>query len=245
MNRKKFIQSLGFLSAITPFALDTNILDQEKYTKEQLTGKVPFLTTNNNQNLQNEVYQAFSTMKAAASKENIDIKIVSGYRGFERQLQIWNGKYQRYKQQGLLPESAIEKIIEYSTIPGTSRHHWGTDIDIIDGNKEAPKNMLNPSNYDENGVYCDLKVWMNKNAKRFGFYEVYTNNPSRKGFLYEPWHFSYKQISLPMLKAYKDLDFKSVIKEESRLLGKTHLSDDILNKYYKENILDINPALQP
>ena len=34
----------------------------------------------------------------------------------------------------LEPKKAISEIIRFSTVPGTSRHHWGTDIDIIDGN---------------------------------------------------------------------------------------------------------------
>ena len=31
---------------------------------------------------------------------------------------------------GRLIIDAINEIIRFSTIPGTSRHHWGTDIDI-------------------------------------------------------------------------------------------------------------------
>ncbi|PZD79685.1 M15 family metallopeptidase [Mesonia sp. K7] len=243
MNRKEFLQRIGFISALASLSFSDKKLWQETYTQDQLTGKTPVTATTNNQHIQDEVYQAFSAMKKAAAKENIDIQIVSGYRSFERQLEIWNGKYQRFTQQGLSPTEAIKKILEYSTIPGTSRHHWGTDIDIIDGNKKAPETLLNPENYNENGVFCDLKVWMNKHAERFGFYEVYTNNPNRKGFFYEPWHFSYKEVSSPMLEAYKKLDFKTIIRSEKRLLGNSHLSDEILDNYFRENILDINPAL--
>lgn len=243
MNRKEFIQSIGFISALASLSFSAKKWGQERYTQNQLTGKNPFPTTTNNQHIQDEVYRAFSAMKKAAAKEAIDIQIVSGYRSFERQLQIWNGKYQRYTQQGLTPIEVIKKIIEYSTIPGTSRHHWGTDIDIVDGNKKAPHTLLDPDNYREKGVYCDLKVWMNKHAKSFGFYEVYTDEPNRKGFFYEPWHFSYKKVSVPMLEAYKELDFKAIIRAEKRLLGHPHLSDDILEHYFRENILAINPAL--
>ena len=77
---------------------------------------------------------AFSAMQAAALKDGIDIQLVSAHRSFERQQYIWEDKFVRYTAEGLSPEAAIARIIKYSTIPGTSRHHWGTDIDITDGN---------------------------------------------------------------------------------------------------------------
>ncbi len=75
--------------------------------------------------LLSEVIQAFEKMKKAALLVGIDIKVVSGFRSYERQRAIWNGKYKANRQAGLSPEENIQKIIEYSTLPGTSRHHWG------------------------------------------------------------------------------------------------------------------------
>ena len=71
-------------------------------------------------------------MKQAAAEDGIQIKIVSSSRSFERQLAIWNAKYIQNEENGLDPIENIRKIIEYSTIPGTSRHHWGTELDLID-----------------------------------------------------------------------------------------------------------------
>ena len=140
------------------------------------------------------------------------------------------------------PIEAVERIIKYSTIPGTSRHHWGTDIDIIDANYPKPKSVLEEENYYGNGPYCKLKEWMNEHSESYGFYEVYTKNPNRKGFEYEPWHFSYAPVSIPMLKAYQKLDIKSILKEEN-VLGNANFSKEFINKYKTENILDINPKL--
>ena len=70
---------------------------------------------------------AFNKMYKAAKEDGIDIKIVSGFRDFERQMFIWNNKYKKYTTEyKLSPTKAIEEIIRFSTIPGTSRHHWGT-----------------------------------------------------------------------------------------------------------------------
>ena len=87
-----------------------------------------------------------------------------------------------------------------------------------------------------------MKEWLNNNASSFGFYEVYTDNANRKGFKYEPWHFSFAPISKPMLEAYKELDVKKILQEE-KIKGSEHFSENFITKYRAENILDINPEL--
>ena len=88
-----------------------------------------------------------------------------------------------------------------------------------------------------------FKLWLDENASKYGFYLVYTNEASRKGFKYEPWHFTYKSISEPMLQAYKKLDIKKIL-QENKLLGSENFTDDFIEKYRTENILDINPVIK-
>jgi hypothetical protein len=71
---------------------------------------------------------------------------------------------------------------------------------------------------------------------------VYTKDANRKGFSHEPWHFSYKPVSKPMLEAYKKLDIKSILQQE-KIMGSEHFSDGFIAKYVQEHILDINPEL--
>jgi LAS superfamily LD-carboxypeptidase LdcB len=189
-----------------------------------------------------EAKVAFMEMKKEAKKEGINIEVVSAYRSFQRQKEIFERKYKKYTSQGLNSSEAINKIIEYSTIPGTSRHHWGTDIDIIDANTARPENVLKEENFYGNGSYCKLKEWLNEHSESFGFYEVYTNNSKRKGFKYEPWHFSYAPVSKPMLQQYKKLDLKTILEEEN-ILGNEYFSEEFIQKYRNQNILDINPKL--
>jgi len=186
--------------------------------------------------------EALKKMTAEARREGIAIEVVSAYRSFDRQKQIFERKYRQFTSEGLAPIETLEKIIEYSTIPGTSRHHWGTDLDLIDGNVARPQNVLEAEHFHGTGVFCKFKAWMDANANRFGFYETYTDNGLRKGFAYEPWHFSYAPVSRPMLHAYRKLDLKQIILEED-ILGAQHFTDAFIERYRAENILDINPEL--
>jgi hypothetical protein len=188
---------------------------------------------------------AFMDMQNDAKKAGINIHIASGFRSFERQLFIWNRKFQSYSTQGLSPLQSIKKIIEYSTIPGTSRHHWGTDIDVIDLNFEQPKGeLLNEKNYHGKGPFCHLKEWMENYAENYGFYLTYTPNYHRTGFNYEPWHYSYRPIAVDYLNAFLELDINSIL-NETDILGKAQLTTEMLAAYQKSHILGINPVLLP
>ncbi|GAB5400661.1 MAG: hypothetical protein Aureis2KO_22460 [Aureisphaera sp.] len=245
MNRKDFIKtSLIITGACSLFPSLSLGMVQDGYTRDQLIGKYNEDIAGNSytSTMHRETAKALSKMKAAAKTEGIDIEVVSAYRSFDRQKQIFEGKYKRFIGQGLLPKEAIEKIIEYSTIPGTSRHHWGTDLDLIDASAPRPESVLQAQHFHGKGPFCKFKEWMDKHAESFGFYEVYTDNALRKGFKYEPWHFSYAPVSIPMLSDYKKLDVKHILNEE-KIMGHEHFTDDFIAKYRKENILDINPQL--
>ena len=246
MNRNKFIKITGLAItglSILPHLSFTTL--QNQFTRDQLIGKdeSDIVGESYTTKMHREAAIAFQKMKFEASKATIDIELVSAYRSFQRQQDIYEAKYKKYTSEGLAPIDAIEKIIEYSTIPGTSRHHWGTDIDIIDGNaKPRPKSVLESELFHGDGPFCKIKNWLTENANSFGFYEVYTNNANRKGFKYEPWHYSYAPVSKPMLLEYKKLDVKKIIQQE-KILGSEHFTDTFITNYKKQHLLDINPAL--
>lgn len=248
MDRKEFIR----ISSLAGIGLTTLphlsfMAHFEEYTRNQLIGKgnPDIVGSSYNSRMHRETKIALNRMQKEAAKDNIKIEVVSAYRSFHRQKEIFERKYKQFVSQGHSPKNAIEKIIEYSTIPGTSRHHWGTDLDIIDANARRPKDVLLPENFHGNGPYCKLKMWLDIHAEKFDFIEVYTDNGNRKGFKYEPWHFSFAPISIPMLKTYQEkIDVMEMLSEE-RLLGSEHFSNDFVSMYINENILDINPKLLP
>ena len=241
MNRKDFIKTSIFgsiaLGILPQFAFRNSSLSYE-----ELIGKGDPKLYGDGYQLRKEAYDAFISMKNDALKDNISIEVVSSYRNFAHQNRIWERKYKLNTQQGLSPEKAIQKIIEYSTIPGTSRHHWGTDMDIIDANVTKPDNVLSPGHFEGNGSFVKLKKWMDEHSRDYGFYLVYTNQPGRKGFKYEPWHYSYKPLSYGYLQEYRKLNIKDILSNEL-LLGHEYLTDTFLDRYTSENILDINPEL--
>ncbi|WP_378183074.1 M15 family metallopeptidase [Aquimarina sp. SS2-1] len=240
MKRKEFIQvsTLG-LMGLSSISL-ANF--QSKITKYDLMGKGNPTLVGEGYKLRKKADQAFKKMKSAALEEGIKIKVVSSYRDYAHQNRIWERKYERYTAGGLSPMKAIKKIIEYSTIPGTSRHHWGTDLDIVDGSANQPRDVLLEKHFYNGGPFARFKMWMDHNANDFGFYLVYTNKKGRKGFKYEPWHYSYAPTSIAMLKEFKKLDIKSEL-QKAVLMGSSNFTSEFIQQYMDQNILDINPKL--
>ena len=145
--------------------------------------------------LQKEVIAAFQQMKLAAANEEISLRIISGTRNFWEQKAIWERKWNiNIPKFGASANNARE-ILKYSSMPSSSRHHWGTDIDI---------NNLSPT-YFTTGKGLKEVLWLRKNANKFGFIEVYSPRASGRLTGYEPeaWHWSYSPLSSQYLEFYK------------------------------------------
>ena len=206
------------------------------FTQTQLTGQSEInMIQNRNFQLLPEVARSFELMKEAALKDSINIKIVSSFRSFNKQKKIWNRKFKKNDSLGFSKNKNILKIIEYSTIPGTSRHHWGTDIDIVDDNFKPEGDVLLTEKFYNDGPYVQLKKWLDMNSEKFGFYIVYTKNSKRKGFKHEPWHYSFKPISKDILNELLKVNFSKLF-TENEVLGSEYFTIDFI-KYYKENFL--------
>ena len=191
-----------------------------------------------------EAYLKFKQMQNDAKKEGVEIQIVSGYRSYQKQKDIWNNKYNKNFENEIFGIKNINRIIQYSTLPGTSRHHWGTDIDIIDKRFVPNGDLLIEKNYSENGIYSQLFSWMKKNSKKYGFYLVYDNSPKRKGFKFEPWHYSYKPLSVIFLRRFIEGGLLFKITQDSSLLGRQFIDNFFLESYLKENLLDVSVDLK-
>lgn len=242
MKRRTFICNSG-LAGLALGLPGTAWAAQDFYTIEELMGKSDLELFGEGINLRKEAHEAFVRMKQAAARDGIDIKVVSSYRDFERQRSIFERKFISYTDdEGLEPLEAIDKIIEYSTIPGTSRHHWGTDVDLVDGSRPADGDVLVADKFDSGGPFEAFKKWMDANSESHGFYLVYTDNPRRRGFKYEPWHYSYAPISRDMLAEYRRLNLVRIMERED-FLGSEHFTTGFLRTYFTDNILDINPDL--
>ncbi|MCK5856506.1 MAG: M15 family metallopeptidase [Bacteroidales bacterium] len=157
----------------------------------------------------NEAYLAYTKMYAAAAKEGLDLKIISAFRSFNHQKSIWEAKWtgarkvlgkdlsKAYQN----AEARAKVILLFSSMPGTSRHHWGTDIDIY---------SLEDADFLQ-GKGKDIYTWLVQNAHTFGYCQVYTPKPETRtsGYEEEKWHWSY----LPMAKEYL-LEYQKHIKHK-------------------------------
>ena len=141
--------------------------------------------------LRSEAALAFEQMALAAARDGIRLRVLSATRSFSDQKRIWEAKWRARTGE---PKSRAMDILKYSSMPGTSRHHWGTDLDI---------NSLEPS-YFKSGRGLEEYLWLNENASRFGFFQAYTLSASTEagGYQEEPWHWSYAPLSNKMLRAY-------------------------------------------
>lgn len=154
--------------------------------------------------MQREAYEAFLRMAAAGEAAGLSFCILSATRSFDYQKMLWENKWNgiftidgNVKANEFYPDGLkrARKILEYSAMPGTSRHHWGTDIDI---------NALNNNYFATEGK--EWYDWMQNNAAAFGYHQPYTafdaNRP--KGYHEEKWHWTYKPLSSKYTKLVSD-----------------------------------------
>lgn len=151
---------------------------------------------NGNRYMHKEAYESFKKMHAAAKADGVHLIIRSAARNFDYQKRIWERKWKgntllegKYNAQSKFadPKERALAILKYSSMPSTSRHHWGTDIDI---------NAFENSHF-ENGEGLKVYKWLVANALNYGFCQPYTkkdaNRPS--GYEEEKWHWSYLPVA--------------------------------------------------
>ena len=156
--------------------------------------------------LHEHVVRPFLNLRKAALADGFDLSPVSSFREFDRQLNIWNGKFSGERPVldasgqsiDVGPLSAPERvaaILQWSALPGASRHHWGTDLDLIDRNATPAsyRPQLIPEEFAPTGPYARLGEWLDANAARFGFFRPYRGVLS--GVRPEPWHYSFAPVA--------------------------------------------------
>lgn len=152
--------------------------------------------------LRQETYSAFLKMAKAAEADDVRLIIISATRSYESQKRIWENKWNgKVKVEGkdlttvANKEERAKLILLYSSMPSTSRHHWGTDIDL---------NELENS-YFESGEGLKIYTWLTRHADKYGFCQPYTSKKDgkRTGYEEEKWHWSYLPLSSMLLKQYK------------------------------------------
>lgn len=193
-----------------------------------------------------EDHKDWLTLCSHAREEGIELTIVSNFRSFEDQFGIWNAKARgekallddhgnELKYSDLSPTELLKSILRWSALPGLSRHHWGTDCDVIDSKaletylKENPnyKVELTPWEYSADGPFSELGEFLERELHESSFFRPYEKDLG--GVAREPWHISHNdsielkesytfEAFLDFLKSHhmKDLELKDLVIEKAQ-----------------------------
>jgi LAS superfamily LD-carboxypeptidase LdcB len=197
-----------------------------------------------------EVAAPLSRLKAKAAGAGFDLCLISSFRGHAHQLKIWNAKAQGKRPlldaqgkplvfESLSPENIVDAILRWSALPGASRHHWGTDVDVFDRNR-LPKGynvQLIPSEVLPGGMFAPLHDWLDEEMKEEGFFRPYAAD--RGGVSPERWHLSYAPVAESYLNELSEEMIQEVTELSEMLLKDVVLRR--LSEIYRRYIKNISP----
>jgi len=191
---------------------------------------------------------ALDLLQASARKVGIEIAVASGYRSVERQTLIWQRKAAQdycFEIEGravpareLNDEQWLAAVMQWSAVPGLSRHHWGTDLDIYDSNA-LPMDyqlQLTPEEYSASGIFSNLHYFLNDavDQRHIGeFFRPYRS--STNAISPEAWHLSFAPEA-EQFNEQLDIDTAAKIIPFSELRGGALLKnnlEEILERYVK------------
>jgi LAS superfamily LD-carboxypeptidase LdcB len=177
-----------------------------------------------------EVLEPLQQLRLDADAAGFELAIASSYRSYERQRFIWQEKLAGRRP--LLDanerplniaeqteEQVLWAMLRWSAIPGASRHHWGTDLDIFDARalqEQGLKLQLTVAECKQDGPLFDFHCWLDEYLRSLsnpGFVRPYCQDSG--GVAPEPWHISFKPVSNGLQQAY-DFDlFQRLLSEDN------------------------------
>jgi LAS superfamily LD-carboxypeptidase LdcB len=141
----------------------------------------------------------------AAKNQGFQLQVASAFRSFDRQLDIWNRKARGTRpllsadenllEINLMPRhERIYAILHWSALPGGSRHHWGTEIDIYDARALPKGQKLELSVRESQTLFVEFYCWLDEYLQeQDAFVRPYLKPDS--AIACEPWHLSYRPIA--------------------------------------------------
>lgn len=143
-----------------------------------------------------------------AANSGFTFKVASSYRSFDRQLMIWNNKARGLRPvlndageaidiNSLSARDKVFAILRWSALPGASRHHWGTDIDVYGSTYIDPEYQLQltVAETQGDGPFAEFHCWLDDELAQGNsdFFRPYAQD--RGGIAPEPWHLSYAPLA--------------------------------------------------
>lgn len=198
-----------------------------------------------------------TALQADAAKAGFDLRLVSGYRSFDRQLAIWNAKAQGKRAvldsaghtldiSTLSESELINAIMRWSALPGASRHHWGSDIDIYDAAAVTADYVvqLTPDEVADTGVFGPLHRWLDHqfaSGGGHGFFRPYAVD--RGGIAPERWHLSYAPLAAKCDAVISENLLREILSNVENLCLRKGILDE-LDKLYSRYVA-VPPSCYP
>lgn len=201
------------------------------------------------------VVEAFVQLQSEARTAGFDLRIHSGFRSFDRQLSIWNrkatGQLPVLDSEGrsldiatLTERELVFAILRWSALPGASRHHWGTDLDVFDeaAKPEGYEIELIPAEVNPGGMFGPLHEWLDARiaaGTAIGFFRPYDRD--RGGVAPERWHLSYAPVAAVYARRFSVAALRETIGHADIALRDHVLAD--LDDIYARFVANVNPVV--
>ena len=194
-----------------------------------------------------QILDALLQLTDRAKNAGFDLRVASGFRSFERQLLIWNKKVSGLRPvlnhtgeaidiNSLNDDEKVFAILHWSALPGASRHHWGTDIDVYDASRlpDDYQLQLTVEETENGGPFAEFHQWLTEELKEGSdFFRPYVSGVG--GISPEPWHLSHAPLAHIFATQLSDITLREKIQATDILLKENILKnfDDIFNRYIK------------
>lgn len=174
-----------------------------------------------------EMLPALERLRSKARDAGFELAVASAYRSFDRQLLIWQEKMTgkrsllddsgRELSASMLSENdLLDAILRWSALPGISRHHWGTDLDVYDAAAmpEGYRLQLVSEEYLSGGPFVEFHHWLKQLIETDdaeGFFFPYQFDHG--GVAPEPWHISYRPLAHSFEQMWDEPFYDSLLKQ--------------------------------
>ncbi len=200
-----------------------------------------------------DIVEAIQTLKNEAADAGFSLTLASGFRSFDRQCLIWNAKAQGLRPvldknenpinlNDLNEQEKVFAILRWSALPGTSRHHWGTDFDVYDASALEDEKALQLTVKEtlKGGPFFSFYQWLNKYLKQKNTHFFRPYEKDLGGVSPEPWHLSYQPVAFEFEKAFNIDELKDLLLASDLLLKDAVIEN--LDEIHQKFVTNISKA---